>query len=448
MEFLRRQSNLTLLILFIVPLLIFRRILYEVFGYDTDAILGNSISFRDLTFILETMVFWFLVGREISHLNTALNTGLIAVSVFLFNSELRHFGWFNADSVNYGIPYILYLIPLIFFSYKTMKSKRSIWMMIGLLLILLETSTVYFGIELSDLLDFFFDLFYFDYPYRFMNAVDSVFSGGISIIISFLTLTHVFKMMEKYGKPRFNLIEVRETHSVGQITLLIFILYSGIFMMSTGINDNITSYSRIAMKDSGVYLVFIKLVFGVILPILNLLLLCWLYRKILVEFYLSHQKKIDWNYFLLQIPIVGIIVWMVNMGSFTKPKSFSESKMNEMLADKSSGIAILLFILTLLNFGRPVEIELSLLFLINLVSVVILGVYILYKYGMAIIITFKIIAFIILLILSGTDFLRIPPNIIGETFFTSIALTYIYYPLFHLNELDIEYEITPVQAEE
>lgn len=163
-----------------------------------------------------------------------------------------------------------------------------------------------------------------------------------------------------------------------------------------------------------------------------------LYRNFMLSFYLSHEKKIAWNYLFCQIPFIGPIIWIANVLQWKKPTQFNRNKLKSILEFDDSnvkftyvGIYGLFFILRLAAMYQQ-DTDINLLLVI--IDFVLICLFVFYRYGLHILIVLKTL--VVIFILYNFDNPELldtnSPNALTGNYFYAIAIHCVIYPIFFL----------------
>lgn len=176
----------------------------------------------------------------------------------------------------------------------------------------------------------------------------------------------------------------------------------------------------------------------------SLLIILFFFRNFLLEFYLNHLKSISWNFFFLNVPFLGFMIWIINILSWDKLK-FSEKSHQKLYEIQNQDRVTLKFVfialiflylllrgMVLLREGSMVELGLlsaSFLFLV---------VYVYYRYGLHILLIINTLGFLVFLLIElRPELFEIENNRGNPNYFYSFTYFFLIYPIFFLNHFKI-----------
>jgi hypothetical protein len=275
--------------------------------------------------------------------------------------------------------------------------------------------------------------------------LDYLFGLFAGLVLTFLIVTFFGKLNNAKLQWKDVKIDLRTQRSKKDLLIFLPVFYLGIMFLcfnvfSTGnfwLHINIISgeytYANPNFSGSQIGEVFRHFGFALdlTLSIFWIILLSWFYRKILTEYYLQNDWGMSWNYYLGQIPVIGLIVWLINFSGNKPSKIPTPEELKNKLSkgDGLKGVLIALLVVFYLFTGSATRQPLV-FFIVGIVSIGFYALYLYVRVGIFINIGLQLLLFLMFITGSVLGYKEV------ELFFTigffwSIAQYVFLYPVFH-----------------
>ncbi len=429
------NKYLTLLILFSVVLGV---ITFLLESYELE--LRYNFYFMYSSFFVREIAVWLFIGYTLNKVRAAFFSALIYISVHIV------FSFFPLIS-----EYTFWLIPIsaavYFFASQTINNnQQNIKFLIGAIIIFkgispLERSPFQLMLKLAgrsdDLLWDNQNLLIFTGDILSSTVVMAI--GGILVVLIHQWVSNNFD---------FNIKTLSLSHVLTNRKMGVFVgvFYSAILLLSymllfgfIYIAEDIVTTNR-NPEEALSFANYIAFSINILMSIGLLFFICIYYRKITLEYYLGCNKKLSWNYFFAHVPIINLFVWWANLSSFKPLKTYQKDHIEGILTQSHFDLFLVLFSLLGIKYfiviASPNVVPMDLLF--GLIDVSILLFYTYNKYGMHFIITFELIAFVIIFFVSVYESqVNFSDKLISYSVFFGVARMIIIYPIFHGREFTV-----------
>ena len=403
------------------------------------------------------LLVWYFVGKELNHMKEGVIAGVLTSTVcvvidFLSSGiVLFHFSFIIASFSG-----VLYFVLQIFKQNKT--RSQFIWVAgIGMVTLFHFIhgrgirdfwNSINESVQLPGVQGFLKDgilLARIDrglgglYPIQ-LDYLFGLFAGLVS---TFLVITFFGKLNNAKLHWKDVKIDLRTQRSKKDLLIFLPVFYLGITFLcfnvfSTGdfwlhIISGEYTYSNPNFGGSQIGEVFRHLGFALdlMLSIFWIILLSWFYRKILTEYYLQNYWGMSWNYYLGQIPVIGLIVWLINFSSNRPSKIPTQEELKNKLSkgDGLKGVLIALLAVFYLFTGSATH-QPPVYFIVGIATIGFYALYLFARVGIFINIGLQLLLFLMFIAGSIIGFKGV------ELFFTigffwSIAQYVFLYPAFH-----------------
>jgi len=418
---------------------------------DTDWTETSNLTFY-LGHLLLPITFWVFIGWELNVLKNAV----IACGIQIVLEAILHH---TEPEISYFIHALPFLSGMIYFSFYSFVSQKLRLQFIGIGLI------IHFGLLAIHHFVSFMNQDVLSGMLRAVNLrglsrdIRHVFMYGVEledsthyrsimqflytpfiIILKFLLLSFLYRFLKQGKQWKLNVIHLQNKISSGQMALFLFTFYVSIFILSIGVfmsmYNYIDYYTHFESTGFEGQLYFVvRLLSGIVV----LLFVSWLYRKILLEYYLGHHRPIASNFFFGQVPLIGIIFWIHNFIAFEMPKKISRQKVVGLVSVPDQGILILITITSALSllFGIYKSSTADAWLLADvIIGFTIIMLYIYHKNGLYFFIGFELIMFAIIIFMGLYD-IDLPEGSVSFFVFLNLSRVFIAYPVFHAKVFEI-----------
>lgn len=300
--------------------------------------LANEIVNIFIFFVPLAMVFnkwtraWWCIGASIA--------GALA-STFMWEHYLRLEDDYAKGNIIYiGIQVLFLLINLFFFLDKKL-STRKIWLIIAALIIFRGASVVFYSTSA------FFDLIrsYTSGYHKYMGMLVMLCFN----IVKFIYLSELQNLAD--GKaPAWNirLLNPGNTYQKLPSTIVFWAMKTFFYLLVFGLGYAVMHYSDPFRNISGrINPMFqIMSMFNSVFTIGVALMAAWWFRKFLIEYFAGHNITSKVSYWLLLLPVIGIITWIVLLQNEKTDSSTKRiDNINDFAASGTIGITTTYFIL-------------------------------------------------------------------------------------------------------
>jgi hypothetical protein len=202
---------------------------------------------------------------------------------------------------------------------------------------------------------------------------------------------------------------------------------------------------------------FLSLLLSLLSGLGVLVLVVLYYRKFLAEYFISIRKKINWLFWLVNIPVLGLLVFPFivlfnrltsTMGErtiFFNNKALNEKPYNVL-------VAIVVIHLLSLNFSPTLNGENAMFWLLYFLELGLLALYVMEPWGFYTMLTLNAVCFLCFLVIASVAVLQNNsrnlhfPKYLQQGTFTVIQYA-ILLPVFHLKRFDKEFKLRQVNSE-
>lgn len=423
----------------------------------------EAVGFMDYFWlILLYFPFWPLVGWELNKLKEGLIAGGITFG-FGFLVELF------PDLRLYFIPTLAFIFGAIYFAIATLDDRSA------KVKFSLYTLIIYFGIgctgfwnelelsrEVGQILGLLFDsgsffrsgFFTVSMEFGGELSIDWLIGNSIGRIAFFLGVTYLYRYAKGEWSWKPNRIELGRSIKPQEMAIYVFVFFSAIGVLALGLFGRVFYFFRYLnneffwMDNELRYDIYINTVLGFFSGLALLLALVVFYRKLLVEYYLNHKKRLGWNYYFGQVPLIGIFVWLNNLLTWKQAKTPNKHEIKALSKPGQSLIGVLVVIAILYGIGM-ISISRGEAGIVIPVLVTI-GIYIMYWYnssGVYFLVGLQLIIFFVIVALEFME-VYIPEGAVSKTLFWSISQAILLYPAFHMSAFRVTVPEAAVSHEE
>ncbi|MFK8046488.1 MAG: hypothetical protein AB8B72_13410 [Crocinitomicaceae bacterium] len=378
---------------------------------------------------------WYFIGHATKHIKTGVISGVIYIVLSLVS--FHYFRLFNQSTFNL-IPII---IPVSFFAFKTLPSLKKQAKFVFSMIVISKGLLLFQDYPLQALSDISGN---FRQIFRELNSdfrsilVALLIIGSSSFTLLLPVLAH--KWISESAKFRINSLSLHNVLSKGKMIVFVIVFYSAILLMSFSFLSGLFDIVRIMMQQNPTIISVLSQITLLLIQLGVFLFVCWLYRKVIVEFYLASEKSLSWNYFFAQVPVINIFFWIYNFIAF-KPKSkYNRNAIAELLNRDNFGIStVLLFIMgcKLIWIATRPGVE-ALDIILIFTDLFLLLFYLKNKYGMYVLIVLEILMLICVYAAATVFMVELPESLMSIFVFASIARLIIIYPIFHGRHFTVE----------
>lgn len=422
------SKNLLILILIasgieILPILLL--------NFNTQINFGTI--YFDIFFLIPKFLIWIFIGYTLNKVREASISGLIFVSLLF---ATKYFPSLHSNTFEV-FPYI---IPLAIFAIQTLekRSQQIKFLVIGLIIqkgILLLNYPPY---QILDNLFRFSNRFVQEFDQN-VHLITGVLITISSVGLAGILLVFAHKWISNPYKIKINQLSLHNVLSYKKLSLFVIIYYSAILLLSLSFIAIIADLSTQIINQNFQIIEFISKIFELLFSLIVFSFICWQYRKVTIEYYLASEKKLSWNYFLAQIPIINLFIWEYNLLFFNPKTQHDRNAIARILnKDNFSLILILLFLICakLIFVIKTPSVQAEDVILAS-IEIFVFLFYIYTKYGMYIIIAIEFMMLIGIFIATTIQY-EISENLLSFYAFYSIARLFIIYPIFHGNQFKVE----------
>lgn len=322
--------------------------------------------------------------------------------------------------------HILQFVLFLGFGFLVFKDNRAWWF--ALMSLTLSTVTnIQFNTKVAELIAHTLDIF--GLKEAFVGIL-AVIGGNLftlmfkSVILPtlFLLISYAIYTLKNHRNfLAFQTIDLSNTYSRKMATVLFIILSTGLFLLFT-VNPQLDFLEKLTNTS------FILADFGVIF---TAYLLALFYRNFLVEYSIAIVHKIKGWYFILNIPLVGIIVWFYSLAKRKITYSLSQkiAYLKEARKEDNNNIKMflifLLIILGILTVIKSHRRELIFSIIGITISIMLFGWYLAAHSAI-----WKVLGILAILIIAMPEDMSSIRSLVN-----GLTSAIILYPLFHLSEL-------------
>ena len=270
--------------------------------------------------VLFTGFFWFCIGKVSGKMNFAMSavsvniTLLVLISFLYFKKTMDFDNDFSAV-----LDFCILFIPYFVFAWQCFGDKRAI--ILGLLgLSITGFHFVYNGYMNGLLPKLDFENFYHE-EINVTKLVPMLLIQVLSDILHFMVFCEVFKVLANSPYKFIDkLLNFSNNRSRGQVILVFLSTRIVVFIALLGIlnflefltdhNEGEKSYLRFGLY----FLSSLSFIYFT----------SWLYRKVITEFLFSYEKSPSWTVWFTGIPIIGDLLFIMNVLNMDKKVTIQE----------------------------------------------------------------------------------------------------------------------------
>lgn len=397
---------------------------------------------------LQHAVMWFFIAKSFGQSKAAM----IAFFVHFVISSASVYYFFT----NPGTPSLaafalntIVMLPLPFLIYGLLSYKNSkafLFMIMGVLL--LGISVANYGYSYFQIITRWLGMLDLDGYYQSLTNITiqltensyrsiSIFqtlSYSVPFIFVYILFSELILFIErKDGENTFLKINLTTTYTKLSASVIFYSLRLLYFSLSFGILAKVLR-DFMNNNNNNSLITYIYLVFG----LFTWFVLLWYLRKFLLEFFLSQGWSISWKYWSLYLPLVGGIIWLINIFKMKTalPEENRISLFERMKKNKNDGLKTLIVLLQVIflaisvgnSYGDP-----SMIVIIpGIISIALIIIYFQAPQMLYGILGFSILGFLIIMMAGAYK-----NPVIGPTFFLTLGQLFLLYPLFHLDQFGL-----------
>lgn len=328
-------------LLFVVSVII--QLFFWKFNGDTE---NKNYILSFARAIFNDAVFFICLGIALNKwkkamISLAIASAVVCLKIFLY--EIKGGDESSADR-NYILSELFYLLPYIFFLYEKGLTFKKLVIVIGVILLFRGIEAVYYLQQALKNID---DLFETQIIKKTKYISIVVFSCLNMIkLIFYSELYNYVKNANMRWQPR--LLNPGNVYDKAGSTILFFsikvFLLAAVIGMSCEI-ENLRFYVNSQVNNPFKFYYYNSM-FSISFGVVVVLLAAWYLRKFLLEYFMSYNIHSRFVYWLLILPGIGFIAWVVLLTN-ERSKTFTEkvAAINNFASSSPQGVVIITVIL-------------------------------------------------------------------------------------------------------